>query len=107
MTDTYFLKGAKRKKVSEDKKASGTSPSEQGVMMKETISSIGEVDMLNDCRKKKRQEASQASEEMRNVRLETFKQSQERSQDGQPKLKKRKEQVEHMFDAYIRAYVRC
>ena len=62
--DRYVLLDRRfRKKVSEDNKASGTSPkpNEGG-------------------------EASQA-EEMRNMSLETFKQSQERSQDSQPKPK--------------------
>ena len=81
-----------RKKVSEDKKASGTSPepSEEDVMMEEIISLFDEADRLNDCKKKKIQEEASQAEEMRNMSLETFKQSQERSQDGQPKPKKKK-----------------
>ena len=66
--DRYVLLDRRfRKKVSEDNKASGTSPkpSEGG-------------------------ETSQA-EEMRNMSLETFKQTQERSQDSQPKPKKKTE----------------
>ena len=80
------------KKVSEDEKASGTSPepSEEDVMMEEIISLFDEADRLNDCKKKKIQEEASQAEEMRNMSLETFKQSQERSQDGQPKPKKKK-----------------
>ena len=64
-------------------------------MMEEIISVFDEADRLNDCKKKKIQEEASQGEEMRKMSLETFKQSQERSQDGQPKPKKnRKEQVE-------------
>ena len=90
--DRYLLLDRRfRKKVSEDEKASGTSPEprEEDVMMEEIISLFDEADRLNDCKKKIQEEASQA-EEMRNMSLETFKQSQERSQDGQPKPKKKK-----------------
>ena len=59
-------------------------------MMEEIISLFDEADRLNDCKKKKIQEEASQAEEMRNMSLETFKQSQERSQDR----KKRKEQVE-------------
>ena len=96
MHDRYLLLDRRfRKKVSEDEKASGTSPEprEEDVMMEE-ISLFDEADGLNDCKKKKIQEEASQAEEMRNMSLETFKQSQERSQDGQPKPKKRKEQVE-------------
>ena len=74
-----------------DEKASGTSPepSEEDVMMKEILSLFDEADRLNDCNKKKIQEEAFQGEEMRNMSLETFKQSQARSQDGQPKPKKR------------------
>ena len=95
--DRYLLLDRRfRKKVSEDEKASGTSPEprEEDVMMEEIISLFDEADGLNDCKKKKIQEEASQAEEMRNMSLETFKQSQERSQDGQPKPKKRKEQVE-------------
>ena len=57
-------------------------------MMEEIISLYYEADRLNDCKKKKIQEEASQAEEMRNMSLETFKQSQERSQDGQPKPKK-------------------
>ena len=89
--DRYLLLDRRfRKKVSEDEKASGTSPepSEEDVMMEEIISLFDEADRLNDCKKKKIQEEASQAEEMRNMSLETFKQSQERSQDGQPKPKK-------------------
>ena len=96
--DRYLLLDRRfRKKVSEDEKASGTSPepSEEDVIMEEIISLFDEADRLTDCKKKKIQEEASQAEEMRNMSLETFKQSQERSQDSQPKPKKnRKEQVE-------------
>ena len=91
--DRYLLLDRRfRKKVSEDEKASGTSPepSEEDLMMEEIISLFDEADRLNDCKKKKIQEEASQAEEMRNMSLETFKQSQERSQDGQPKPKKKK-----------------
>ncbi|XP_067040775.1 DNA ligase 1-like isoform X2 [Acropora muricata] len=91
--DRYLLLDRRfRKKVSEDEKASGTSPepSEEDVMMEEMISLFDETDRLNDCKKKEIQEEASQAEEMRNMSLETFKQSQERSQDGQPKPKKQK-----------------
>ena len=91
--DRYLLPDRRfRKKVSEDEKASGTSPepSEEDVMMEEIISLFDEADRLNDCEKKKIQEEAAQAEEMRNMSLETFKQSQERSQDGQPKPKRKK-----------------
>ncbi|KAK2548486.1 hypothetical protein P5673_031267 [Acropora cervicornis] len=91
--DRYLLLDRRfRKKVSEDEKASGTSPepSEEDVMMEEIISLFHEADRLNECKKKKIQEEASQAEEMRNMSLETFKQSQERSQDGQPKPKKQK-----------------
>ena len=94
--DRYLLLETRfRKKVSEDEKASGTSPepSEEDVMMEEIISSFDEADRLNDSKKKKIQEEASQAEEMRNMSLETFKQSQERSQDGQPKQKKKKKRA--------------
>ena len=93
MRDRYLLLERRfRKKVSEDEKASGTSPepSEEDVMMEEIVSLFDEADRLNDSKKKKIQEEASQAEEMRNMSLETFKQSQERSQDGQPKQKKKK-----------------
>ena len=54
-------------------------------MMEETISLFDEADRLNDCKKKKLQEEASQAEEMRNMSLETFKQSQEKSQNGQPR----------------------
>ena len=55
MTDTCFLKGASGKKVSEDEKASGTSPepSEEDVMMEEIVSLFDEADRLNDSKRRK------------------------------------------------------
>ena len=91
LRDRYLLLDRRfRKKVSEDEKASGTSPkpSEGDVMMEEIISLFNEADRLNDCKKKKIQEEASQAEEMRNMSLETCKQSQERSQDGQPNPKK-------------------
>ena len=63
-------------------------------MMEEIISLFDEADRLNVSKKKKIQEEASQAEEMGNMSLETFKQSQERSKDGQPKQKKRKEQME-------------
>ena len=91
--DRYLLLERRfRKKVSEDEKTSGTSPepSEEDVTMEEIISLFDEADRLNDCKKKKIQEEASQAEEMRNMSLETFKQSQERSQDGQSKPKRKK-----------------
>ena len=91
--DKYLLLDRRfSKNVSEDEKASGTSaePIEEDVMMEEIIALFDEADRLNDCKKKKIQEEASQAEEMRNMSLETFKQSQKRSQDGQPKPKKKK-----------------
>ena len=91
--DSYLLLDRRfKKKVSEDEKASGASPelSEEELMMEEIISIFDEADRLNDCKKNKIEEEASQAEEMRNKSLETFKQSQERSQDGQGKPKKKK-----------------
>ena len=91
--DRYLLLERRyRKKVSEDEKATGTSPepSEVDVLMEEIVSLFDEADRLNDFKKKKLQEEASQAEEMRNMSLETFKQSQERNQDDQPKPKKKK-----------------
>ena len=44
-----------------------------------------ERDNLNNCKKEKIQEEASQAEEIQSMSLETFKQSQEKSQDGQPK----------------------
>ena len=79
--DRYLLLERRfRKKVSEDEKASGTSPepSEEDVMMEEIVSLFDEADRLNDSKKKKIQEEASQAEEMQNMSLETFKQSREK-----------------------------
>ena len=48
-------------------------------MMEEIISLFDEADRLNDCKKKKIQEEASQAKQMRNISLETFKQSQEGS----------------------------
>ena len=48
-------------------------------MMEEIISLFDEADRLNDCKKKKIQEEASQAKQMRNINLETFKQSQEGS----------------------------
>ena len=93
--DRYLLLERRYKwRVVQDEKASGTSPepSEEDVviMMEEIISLFDEADRLNDCKKKKIQDEACQTEETRNISLETFKESQERNQDGKPKPKKQK-----------------
>ena len=97
--DRYLLLERRyRKKVSEDEKASGTSPepSEVDTMMEDIVSLFEEADKLNDSKKRKIQEEALQAEEMRNTSLETSKESQKRDQEGKPrpKKKKRKGQVE-------------
>ena len=62
---------------------SGTSPkpSKEDVVKDEIIFFI----WLNNCKKEKIQEEASQAEEIQSMSLETFKQSQEKSQDGQPK----------------------
>ena len=96
--DRYLLLERRfRKKVSEDEKASGMSPepSEEDKMMEEIISLFYEADRLNDCKKRKIQEEASQAGEMRNMSLETFKQSHEIYQDGQPKPKKKSKWSRH------------
>lgn len=91
--DRYLLLERRyRKKVSEDEKASGTSPepSEVDVMMEEFVSLFEEAQRLNDSKRRKIQEEALQAEEMRNTSLETFKESQKKDQEGKPKPKKKK-----------------
>lgn len=91
--DRYLLLERRyRKKVSEDEKASGTSPepSKVDTMMEDIVSLFEEADKLNDSKKRKIQEEALQAEEMRNTSLETFKESQKRDQEGKPRPKKKK-----------------
>lgn len=93
--DRYMLLEKRyRKKVADDKKASGTSPnqSEVDILLEEIVALFDEADQLHESNKRKIQEEASQAEEMRNASLETFKQTKDR-QDETPKAKK-KEQVE-------------
>ena len=79
-----------RKKVADDKKASGTSPnhSEDDILLEEIVALFDEANQLHESNKRKIQEEASQAEEMRNASLETFKQTKDR-QDETPKAKKK------------------
>ena len=90
--DRYMLLEKRyRKKVADDKKASGTSPnqSEVDILLEEIVALFDEANQLHESNKRKIQEEASQAEEMRNASLETFKQTKDR-QDETPKAKKKR-----------------
>ena len=80
-----------RKKVADDKKASGTSPnhSEVDILLEEIVALFDEADQVLEFNKRKILEEAPQAEEMRDASLETFKQTKDR-QDETPKAKKKR-----------------